>query len=475
MSLRWHLILSHTLIVILCLAIVAVAVIGFLQTYRNRFAMARLDDMTIPIYIQAKYLAQGQISLNEVWANLEEQAQATGVYIFLVDHDRNIIRSASPEGIIQGPLSKLPQEALPADLSGPYHGTYAISKRQTFVFAAYPLTPLFDSQKPSAEVLVLAVPRASALALWTSFSRPFFWAGLIALAISVVIAILLARSLYRPIKRVTDAAREIAQGKYSQEIPPAGPTEVKGLALAFNQMAKQVKLSQQRLRDFLSDVSHELRSPLTSIRGFAQAMVDGTAGDSEAKSKAAHIIEDESKRMIRLVDELLELSRIESGQIRMLHEPVDIKTLLEHCQEIFTLRAEEKGIRLRTDLKPLPPVVGDTDRLEQVFCNLLDNSLKHTPQGGEISITAQQVPPGFLEITVADTGQGIPSEQLDRVFERFYRADNSAAESGTGLGLAIAREIVRAHGGDIEAKSTLGKGARFLVRLPTGTASPESA
>jgi len=156
----------------------------------------------------------------------------------------------------------------------------------------------------------------------------------------------------------------LAQGQYDQEIPAAGPEEVKGLAVGFNQMARQVKLSQQRLRDFVADVSHQLRSPLTSIRGFAQAILDGTAGDNDARLRAAQVIEDESKRMIRQVDELLELSRIQSGQIQMAREAVDMGELLEHCREIFSLRAEEKGLLLRTEIELLKPVVGDIDRLE---------------------------------------------------------------------------------------------------------------
>ncbi|MCJ7654351.1 MAG: HAMP domain-containing histidine kinase, partial [Dehalococcoidia bacterium] len=216
--------------------------------------------------------------------------------------------------------------------------------------------------------------------------------------------------------------------------------------------------------------SHELRSPLTSIKGFAQAIVDGTAKDKEAQLKAASVIEDESKRMMRLVEELLEFSRLESGQIKMVKESVDLKDLLQQCHEIFLMRAKEKNIQLRTEIGPLSPVTGDIDRLEQVFNNLLDNALKHTPSGGKVDIVARQPHPNFVEIAVTDTGPGIPGEQLRHVFERFYRADPSAgkagAGTGTGLGLAIARQIVRAHGGDINIKSTLGKGTEFLVRLP---------
>jgi two-component system sensor histidine kinase ResE len=236
-------------------------------------------------------------------------------------------------------------------------------------------------------------------------------------------------------------------------------------------MSRQVKLSQQRLRDFVADVSHQLKSPLTSIRGFAQAILDGTAGDYDTRLRAAQVIEDEFKRMIRQVDGLLELSRMQSGQIQMAREPVDIKELLEHCRDIFAIRAEEKGVLLlKTDAVPLAPVIGDIDRLEQVFSNLLDNALKHSPLGGEVSITGRQTTAGAIEITVADSGLGIPSEQLPYVFERFYQVGE--VRTGVGLGLAIAREIVLAHGGKIEAKSPPGQGAEFTVVLPTSTPNP---
>lgn len=466
MSLRTRLILSHTLIVVLCLGIATIATLLLLQDYRNSYAIARLDDMTIPIYIQARSLAQGETSLEEVWANLKKQAQETGVHILLVNDEGNIVRQVSSGEESWTQRVKLPSGGLPSDISEPYHGTYVMPKGQTFIFAAYPLAGLFGSRNSSVpEVLVLAVPRESALALWTELIDPFLWAGLIALLVSVVIAIFFARSVYRPLQRVTRAAGEVARGEYQQEIPIAGPAEVKELALGFNRMAKQVKESQQRLREFVADVSHELRSPLTSIRGFAQAMLDGTAKDSQAQSKAAQIIEGESKRMIRQVDELLELSRIESGQMQMLREPMDLKDLLRHCQEVFATRAQEKGLRLRAEIGAVPLVLGDIDHLEQVFSNLLDNAVKHTPPEGEVSIAVRQSSADFVEVVVADTGPGIPAEDLPRVFERFHQA--ASEKTGSGLGLAIAREIVRAHGGDIEARSLSGAGAEFLIRLPT--------
>jgi len=470
MSLRTRLILSYVLIIVLCLGIVAASLVVLLGDQINRLAMARLADTALPIYVQFRAAARGQVPLNQAWTNLQEMSQETGTYIFLLDPEDTVIKQAIPEDSSWTPPSKLEITKPPVPRPTPYHGSYVAPDGQRFIFVAQPVAGLFrppnPPNPPNPETLVLAVPRSQALAIWADFAKPFLWAGLVALAVSVLIAVVLARSVYVPIRRVTNAAEEIARGNYEQEVPVDGPEEVKGLAKSFNQMSKQVKHSQQMLRDFVADVSHELRSPLTSIKGFAQAMVDGTAKGKEAQLKAATVIEDESKRMMRLVEELLEFSRLESGQIAMVKEPVDLKELLQQCYEIFLMQAEEKGANLKTEFEPLPPVIGDIDRLEQVFSNLLDNALKHTPAGGGVSIIARQPNPNFVEISITDTGPGIPAEQMRHVFERFYRADPSAGKAGAGLGLAIARQIVLAHRGDIMAKSTLGKGTEFVVKLP---------
>jgi signal transduction histidine kinase len=474
MSLRTRLILSYVLVIVLCLGIVAASLIVLLGDQINRLAMTRLADTALPTYVQFRAAARGQIPLNQAWANLEEISQETGTYIFLLDAEDTVIKQAIPEDSSWTPPPKLEITKPPINRLMAYRGIYAAPDGEKFIFVAQPVSGLFRLPNPTnPETLVLAVPRSQALAIWADFAKPFLWAGLVALAVSILIAVVLARSVYLPIRRVTNAAEEIARGNYEQQVPVAGPKEVKGLAKSFNQMSKQVKHSQKVLRDFVADVSHELRSPLTSIKGFAQAIVDGTAKGKEAQLKAATVIEDESKRMMRLVEELLEFSRLESGQVTMVKEPVDLKELLQQCHEIFSMHAEEKGIKLKTDIEPLPPVIGDIDRLEQVFSNLLDNALKHTPTGSDVSIIARHTNPDFAEISITDTGPGIPAEQMRHIFERFYRADSSAGKAGAGLGLAIARQIVLAHGGDITAKSTLGKGTKFVVRLPVqSTVSP---
>ncbi len=470
MSLRMRLIVSYTLIVILCLSIAAVAVSAMLQGYRDRFAMARLEDMTRPIYVQVRSLALGQASITEVMSNLQEQAQKNNVYILLTNNKGDIVRQAAPKIDREQQSIRLSPGELPHGISKPTQGTFETATGQTFIFIAYPIGQLFDDGRLSSlDALILAVPHSGAIATWAGLVRPFLQAGLIALVISVVVAIFLARSVYRPIRRVTEAVEKVAQGQYDHEIPIAGPKEIRGLAVRFNEMAREVKQSQQQLRHFVADVSHQLKNPLTSIQGFAQAMLDGTAEDSDTRLKAAKVIDDESKRMIRQVDELLELSRMQSGQLQMARELVDIKELLLHCQEIFALRAEDTDILLKTEIEPLMPVVGDVDRLEQVVSNLLDNALKNTPARGEVHIIGRNSANGFVEITVADSGPGIPPEQLPYVFERFYQA--GGLRTGVGLGLAIAKEIVQAHSGKIEASSDPGEGTKFIVTLPTNAST----
>ena len=465
MGLRMRLIISHTLIVVICLSVVAVAVSLLLQGYRDQAIMVRLDDISRPIYVQVLSLARGEASVAEVWANLQEQAQKNNVHILMVDGKGNIISQVSPLEGTERRLIDLPPGELPEGIIKLTHGTFETSTGQTHIFAAYPVRRIFGSRGTARlDTLVISVPRSGNLVIWASLVRPLLQAGLIALGVSVVIAVLLARSVYRPIRRVTAAAEKIAQGQYDQEIPVDGPKEVKGLAMCFNEMASKVKQSQYQLRHFVADVSHQLKSPLTSIQGFAQAILDGTAGDSDSKLKAAQVISDESKRMIRQVDELLELSRMQSGQVQMARELVDIKELLSHCQEIFVMRAEEKDILLRMEIEPLMPVVGDIDRLEHVFSNLLDNALKNSPAGGEVRIIGSNIASDSVEVRIADDGSGIPPEQLPYVFERFYQA--GGLRTGAGLGLAIAREIVMAHGGKIEVSSAPGEGAEFTVRLP---------
>ncbi len=472
MSLRTRLLISFTLIAVLCLSSAALAMTALLQKYRDQAQVTQLNDMARPIAIQLGAMLRSQSNMTEVWANMLEQAQKNNVYIILVDDKGNILRQSSPDTNVKQPI--IFQDALPRGIKEPSSGTLVTSTKQTFVYAAHPIAQISRSVVTAAvaptavkvDTMILARPRAGNLLIWASLVRPFLFAALIAFCISAVMAVFLARSIYHPVQRLEKAAESISHGQYDQQIPAEGPREIRGLAASFNEMSQNIKESHLQLRHFVADVSHQLKSPLTSIQGFAQAMLDGTADDHATRQKAAQIIVDESKRMIRQVNELLQLSRMQAGQVKMAQELVDMKELLVHCQEIFALYAEEKNVRIETKIEPLAPVTGDADHLEDVFCNLLDNALKNTPGHGVVEITGRNSSNNAVEITVSDSGPGIPPEQLPYLFKRFYQA--SGLRSGFGLGLAIAREIVVAHGGKIEAFSSPGEGAKFVVTLSSG-------
>jgi signal transduction histidine kinase len=266
----------------------------------------------------------------------------------------------------------------------------------------------------------------------------------------------------------------VAKGDYSHIVPREGGQEMEQLADSFNHMSKEVEEYQRMQRELIGNVSHELKSPLTAIRGFSQAMVDGALKRPEDFARSAEIINAETDRMIRLVQGLLDLSRLESRQVQMSRNLLQLEDVIDHSLESFQPRAAQRGVSLVRHLYPLPPLLGDYDRLRQVFNNLLDNALRYTPPGGTITARCR-VAGATLVATVSDTGQGIAPEDLPHIFERFYQADKSRSKDtgGLGLGLAISREIISAHGGRLEVFSTLGQGTTFTIVLPSVSGSSQ--
>jgi signal transduction histidine kinase len=313
-------------------------------------------------------------------------------------------------------------------------------------------------QRPKVALLTLLRDEFSLLVLRT---------GGVALALGLILGILMARWISTPLQNIARASREVASGNY-QPIPMEGPSEVQDLAQAFNEMSARVQASQQSQHDLVANVSHELKTPLTSIQGFAQAILDGTANTPEALRQAATIISTEANRMARLVLDLLTLARLEAGTANLQQEPVDLAATLGAVVDKLAPQAHQAQVDLGIAIQPLPPYTGDRDRLEQVFTNLVDNAIKYTPPGGQVLVRAQPAG-GWIEIGVQDTGPGMPVEVSQRIFERFYRADPSRHSSNggsAGLGLSIAREIVQAQGGTIAVHSAPDQGSHFVVKLP---------
>ncbi len=322
------------------------------------------------------------------------------------------------------------------------------------------------------DLWLLAEPRPTVslqetLAVFGSaLAPPLIQAGIAGFAFAIILAALISRNFARPLQRVAEAAIAVARGDYSAQAPVSGPPEARSLAESFNRMTAEVQASNTAQRDFLSNVSHDLKTPLTSIQGYAQAIVDGAAADNTA---AARIIYEEAGRLNRMVVELTDLERLEAGKLSMSRDRIDIAQLAEGVVQSLAVVAERRGIRLTSRTAPTPAVIGDGDRLAQVMMNLISNALKYTPAGGAARITVERAGAGAL-VSISDSGIGIPRAELSRVFERFYQVDKARGpQRGTGLGLAIAREIVEAHGGRITVESRgRGKGAEFRVWLPAG-------
>lgn len=290
-----------------------------------------------------------------------------------------------------------------------------------------------------------------------------FQAILIGMTVSLILSLWIVRWVSRPLTHVAQGAKRVSEGDYTTRVAVTGPRETKTLANAFNEMTARVEHSQQAQRDFLANVSHDLRTPLTSIQGFAQAIVDGVAD-----KKVAEIIYNEASRLNRMVNDLLDLARIEAGRMDMLRQAVELDRLLENVGQSLTMKAQKYEVDLQVVIPDLPRIAGDGDRLAQVFTNLVDNAIKHTTSGGNVWLRASlnDDSQGIL-VEVVDTGEGIPAQDLPRLFERFYQVDKSRAKrSGTGLGLAITHEIVKAHNGKIWVESEYGQGAIFKVWLP---------
>lgn len=292
-------------------------------------------------------------------------------------------------------------------------------------------------------------------------------AGGAALVIAMLLILLISRSLAGPLTQLAAAAEDIAAGNYSRRVSITGQDEIGMLGSAFNRMAEAVERARRIQRDFLANVSHELKTPLTSLIGFSQALVDGSLMSETERTRAATIVHEESERVLRMAQELLDLARVEAGSISMHITAVDLGSQLEQELEMIRPRAEARGLSLKLSVPDdIPPVAADPERLHQVLDNLLDNSVKYAPEGSTVTV-GTRLSGGSVE-TIVSNPAGPHRPDPDRIFERFYRGDpsRSAAAGGVGLGLAISRELTLAMQGRLSADFDEAGNLRMHLLLP---------
>ncbi len=283
---------------------------------------------------------------------------------------------------------------------------------------------------------------------------------------------LMSYQITRPLRELRQAVAEIASGNLGSRVQIRGEDEVAELAHAFNEMARALQSQEEKRRQMLADIAHELRTPLSVIRGHLEALLDGLY-----PLDSAHLapIYNETILLQRLVEDLRVLSLAEAGQLPLEKRLFDASELVKEIVELAEAEAAEKGLSLECSVESPLPLYADRQRIGQVIHNILANALNFTPEGGRITVKARKInsgPPAkareFVEISVSDTGPGIPPEDLPHIFDRFWRKEPSRSRStgGSGLGLSIVKELVEAHGGTIEVQSTVGKGTTFTVRIP---------
>ena len=319
----------------------------------------------------------------------------------------------------------------------------------------------------SGQEIVIAIGSRAGIIDRELFNRPMVVATIVGLLAAIGLSLLVSQQLGKRIDALSDAAGAVAGGDFSARVEIGGSDEVAQLAESFNDMAAELADAQRRERDFLMSVGHDLRTPLTTIRGYAEALDAGRV-DEDRMPRVAAVLHAQAQRLARLIEDLMLLSRLEAREFTMRYEPVDLSAHLAEAVDVLVAKAEPLDIAIKSDLAELPVGETDPDRISQIVGNLFDNALRYSPEGGTIRVSLTRPEEHSARISVSDNGPGIDSEDLPHVFERLYVAQRYQAvrPEGSGLGLAIVAQLVDALGGAVQVESELGNGTTVHVTLP---------
>jgi signal transduction histidine kinase len=445
---------------VIVFALVAAAIsFQLLQSYT--VGRARADLRREAAGVTRLYAAQASRSNDPVpGKNLEE---ATGDRIYFVPLDTGVDLFPDRKGPF---LRQLPKRSI--DFA-------AVAKGQTLQFdfklpgsdrtwlgVAAPLKLGRNGPSVFYGALVVAKPKDRLATRVGPLLERIAVALLGGLAVAVILGVFISRRLTRPVLKLARAADEVASGNYDVAVPSVrGGNEVSLLSNRFAVMARRLGEAEQLERNFLMSVSHELRTPLTAIRGHVAALSEGLVEDEEARGVSLEIVAEETERLSRLVNDVLDLAKLDARRFTVLQEEVDMEHLVERAYTTFNDEARRRGIDYRSELRAQPVLITDGDRVLQIITNLLSNAFRWTPDGGRIELGLGQEN-GNIAVSVADTGPGITPEERERIFRPFWSRDGR----GTGLGLAIANELAQALGGRIELETEVGEGSTFELVLP---------
>lgn len=471
-SLRWRLFGSYFLLLVVTLGVGGVVLFTALGSRPEppQVGYQRLENLARTFFTDLNRQGLDRLTFPE----LAEQAEDYGTRILVVRWSASTVSYdtsgvfSSGDGIfyeLDDEYSIRPDRRLTSQLIDGVFGTLYDPDGVEWLFIGIRGGPVRDLALLLAEQRSTRTLQETLAEFGASLAGPILQAALFGLGVAFILAAVISGQLIKQLSALGGAARAVARGDYSHQVPDtSGPAEVRAVAQAFNTMVSEVQSTQQAQRDFLANVSHDLKTPLTSIQGYAQAIIDEAVRDPVI---AAEVIYSEADRLARMVSELTDLARLQGGRNPLKLARVDVVALASALAQRLMVVAQKKNVTLRVEAASALVVHADGDRMAQVITNLLSNAVKFTPDGGEVLIRLRPLDQG-VEVSVQDSGIGIPQAELARVFERFYQVDKARGpQRGTGLGLAISREIIHAHGGRIHAESAgEGRGATFTIWLP---------
>ncbi len=463
-SLAWKLTLAFLVVEVIGIVFFAVLVAQRTRSEFDRFLSAH-DQSVLLDALTGYYTAHGS------WAGISQMVASTPPLDF---YSRSAIVTDANHVVIIGNHAFPEHKVLPSsEITG---STAIVVNGQTvgLVRFASPSNPSGNPTQP---------PPSPEVEFWRSVSRAATTSALLAVLVALILGVILARTLTRAVTELTAATRAMASGQLDQRVTVHSRDEIGELATSFNQMSADLARASQLRKQMTADLAHDLRTPLTILRGYMEGLSDGRL---QGTPKLYTIMHDEVEHLQRLVEDLRTLSLADAGELPLNRRTVDPMALIERTGLAYFVQAEQQGITLRVEAPtgadaledgdeatpaPLPSIWVDTDRMTQVLNNLVSNALRYTSQG-EIVLSAV-AEDHRVTFQVRDTGTGIDAEHLPFVFDRFYRADQSRQrknnDTSSGLGLAIAKAIVEAHGGSIVVTSTLGEGTTFTITVPVAT------
>ena len=446
-SLLFRQLFSHVAIILFMALILSAFVVYYAYQNNN-------GELTVKIRNLAAFFSEdlktGHIPDRE-W---ELAGRATGAVLWLEDSDGQIIQGSPPGYSDEEPYTLIDSE----DYSKQF--LFSIEEQNVVIISV----PVLIKDKPGR---LLAYHQISPFYL-KMIIRAYFFPLIAGLTAAFLLAVLLSRRLTRSIADITAAAKRFSAGDYTSRTRATAKDEIGTLGSTFNAMADAILHTQQTRRTFFSNISHELKTPLSCVKATTEALIDGIAVNGQERTHYLERILAETDRMSRLVHDIMDMEHLESGKMLIKQERLDVAALLLHQADKIEPLLKKKNIslllRLEADKRY---VLGDADRLAQVLDNLLSNAIRHAPPGSQIGLLLTEEAQ-WLQVYVSDQGEGISSEDLPLIWDRFYRVDKSRNRllGGSGLGLSISRGLIEAMGGTITAESEKGKGSIFKIRLP---------